>query len=109
MKITFSLGLILLFAVPTWTQDTPEDFVVEQLTPTEVREIQVAAKELALEQANYNAVMAKVRFAHGQSTGTEFWGCNASVTSVEIKGKYAMITKKHDTSSCPVAAGAVPR
>ena len=105
MKITLSLGLIFMFAVPTWTQDTPEDFVVEQLTPTEVREIQVAAKELAMEQVNYNMGVAKIRFAHGQSAGTVFWACNALVVSVEIKGKYAMITKRRDTSSCPVAAG----
>lgn len=102
-KITAVIVLILASASRTVTQDAPEDFAVEQLSSNEVAEINSAAAKLTAEQARYQNAVMKVKFAHGQTAGSRFLICGEIISNVEIKGKYALITRHSDTSSCPVA------
>lgn len=108
MKKSIAVMLfILVFALPVVTQEQ-EGFTVEQLSPAETEKLQKAELEFKAAESKHSSEIYEVQRAHGQSLSTwgrGFWGtCGTIVTQVELRGKYALITRTKDTSGCPVMA-----
>jgi len=94
------LILAFLLTIPS------DDFSVEELTSIEVQKLDAATKKVEKAQAELNAVESEVKANHHQTT--LYWGnvvlCDHEWTTVELRGKYALITK-HSAISCVIPAG----
>lgn len=86
--------------------DVDENLVIQPLKPEEVQRIKQASYDLGEAEARYNGALYDIRHAHGDNSNNNGWmrPCPTTITTVEIRGKYALILTKIDTSSCPVPA-----
>lgn len=98
--------LMLVLVSPLFAQAPEEGFFVEELSGQEVKAISDADKEFAIAQQKHDALLRQVRANHGESHPSVFgtYPCGALVSKVELRGKYALITRSKEYGSCPVAA-----
>ncbi len=94
-----------IYPKPEWKecfkQQEPNDsdeFHVEQLTPQEERKYLDAEKEFTLATEKHAAVLSEIQKAHGAvpqfpAFGNNLAFCNFTPVAVEIRGRYALITK----------------
>ena len=75
--------------------DQEEEFSVETLSADEIKSLAKADVALAAAKAEQQKVSYRVKIQHGQSVESRYvMTCApAMITSVEIRGKYALITK----------------
>jgi hypothetical protein len=103
LRIVF-LATVFVIVSPTRSQE-PEAFTVELLSSEEVKSAVEAEKDLAAAQLKHDAALNQIRYRHGQSINP-VWGpmCDSLQVSVEIRGKYALVTRTK-MGSCIVPAG----
>jgi hypothetical protein len=102
-----TLFVVLLFSAMLLRAQGREDFIVEQLTPAEIKLLDEAEKEFSAAQNKHSLTLLQVETNHGHTASiSPNWmrPCGSVVTSVELRGKYALITRTIDRSSCPVPA-----
>lgn len=82
------LSLLLLFPLQ-------DDFTVEPLKPEEAEQLKKAEKELAEAQGHLDILKQQIKVAHGWDfRARQNLTCTGTVTEVELRGGYALITKK---------------
>ena len=83
---------------PQQVAPDPEPFVVENLTPEQVQRFDAAEREFRAAQDKHDTELNKIRSEHGQSQKMMWGGMGCGwVTTVELKGKYALITRTYDS------------
>jgi hypothetical protein len=75
-----------------------ESFTVEKLSKCEMEDLVKVRKDLEKAVTRFNEVEQKIKQAHGVDVLASRWTANANCistyTMVELKGEYALVTKK---------------